>query len=255
MRWDPIQYGKFAGERSRPFFDLVDRIGAAAPRRVVDVGCGPGELTAYLAQRWPAAVVEGIDSSPEMIARAEQHTTDRLSFRVADAASWSMPDDTDVVVSNATLQWVPDHQDVLRSWARALPADGWLAMQVPGNFTSPSHTLMRELAQSPRWSAQLDGVLRHHDSVADPQSYAQLLLESGLEVDVWETTYVHVLHGADPVLEWVRGTGLRPVLAALDGADAAEFERDYAAALRAAYPQGAHGTLFPFRRIFAVAHH
>jgi trans-aconitate 2-methyltransferase len=254
MRWDPGQYGKFAAERGRPFFDLVERIGATAPRRVADVGCGPGDLTTQLAQRWPDATVEGIDSSPEMIERALPHATDRLSFRVADAATWSMPDDIDVVVSNATLQWVPDHLAVLGSWARSLPSAGWLAIQVPGNFSSPSHALMRELAQSVRWSEQLDGVLRHHDSVREPEDYATLLLEAGLEADVWETTYVHVLHGDDPVLEWVRGTGLRPVLAALDAADAADFEREYVAALRAAYPATAHGTLFPFRRIFAVAH-
>ncbi|HLY34730.1 MAG TPA: methyltransferase domain-containing protein, partial [Jatrophihabitantaceae bacterium] len=223
-------------------------------RRVVDVGCGPGELTAALSTRWPGAIVQGIDSSPEMIERAVRHTTERLSFRVADAASWSIPADTDVVVSNATLQWVPDHRAVLDGWAQSLPSGGWIAVQVPGNFQSPSHALMRELTMSPRWSHQLDGVLRHHDSVAEPERYADLLLQRGLEVDVWETTYVHVLHGVDPVLEWVRGTGLRPVLAALGAADAAEFEREYASSLRRAYPATARGTLFPFRRIFAVGH-
>jgi len=189
-----------------------------------------------------------------MIERAVQHTTERLSFRVADAAAWSMPADTDVVVSNATLQWVPDHPAVLGTWAHSLPGGGWIAVQVPGNFGSPSHALMRELAMSPRWSQQLDGVLLHHDSVAEPAQYADLLLQHGLDVDAWETTYVHVLHGDDPALEWVRGTGLSPVLAALDAADAAEFEREYAIALRRAYPATAHGTLFPFRRIFAVGH-
>ena len=254
MQWDPVQYGRYAGERGRPFLDLVARIAAPSPRRVVDVGCGPGALTALLADRWPAAQVLGLDSSPEMIATAAGTTRPNLRFELADAADWSMPADLDVLVSNATLQWVPDHLRVLAAWAETLPPGGWLAVQVPGNFESPSHTLMRSLAESPRWREQLNGVLRHHDSVATPSEYAQLLLSAGLAADVWETTYLHVLAGADPVLDWVRGTGLRPVLAALPPAQAAEFEAEYAAQLREAYPAGPAGTVFPFRRIFAVGH-
>lgn len=253
MHWDPQQYTRYADERGRPFLDLVARVGASAPRRVVDVGCGPGALTALLAQRWPAALVEGIDSSPDMIDAAGPLRSVRLSFRVADAAQWEPPADLDVIISNATLQWVPDHFPVVERWAEALPPGGWLAVQVPGNFGSPSHTLMRELAESARWRSVLGGVLRHRDAVGTPEQYAALLLGCGLAVDVWETTYLHVLSGADPVLEWVRGTGLRPVLAALSPADQAAFEAEYAAALRDAYPQTEQGTLFPFRRIFAVA--
>ena len=253
MRWDPAQYERFAGPRARPFVDLVSRIEAESPRRVIDLGCGPGALTALLATRWPSAVVEGIDSSQEMIEAASALDTS-VSFSVGDVTSWTMPADADVIVSNAVLQWVPDHQDLLAAWAAALPAGGWLAFQVPGNFAEPAHAAMRALAGSARWSAQLQGVLRHHDAVSEPSSYARLLLDAGLEVDVWETTYLHVLAGADPVLEWLRGTGLRPVLAALSAADGAEFSAALAAQLRAAYPPGEHGTLFPFRRIFAVAY-
>jgi trans-aconitate 2-methyltransferase len=254
MRWDPAQYARYAGERGRPFLDLIARIGHDAPRRVVDLGCGPGTLTELLARRWPEAAIEGIDSSPEMIDRAAELTGDRLTFRMGDVADWQPPADVDVIVSNATLQWVPRHQQLFQRWAAGLPPGGWIALQVPGNFEAPSHGLMRNLALSARWRAQLGEVLRHDDAVGTPSTYAALLLHEGLTVDVWETTYLHVLQGVDPVLEWVRGTGLRPVLAALDTTDAAAFETEYADALRRAYPPGPHGTLFPFRRIFAVAH-
>jgi trans-aconitate 2-methyltransferase len=252
MRWDPDQYARFADERSRPFVDLLARVGCPAPRRVVDLGCGPGQLTAELAGRWPQAAVEGIDSSAEMIAEAQPLRTDRLSFRVEDIGAWTMPADADVVISNAALQWVPGHRDLLRAWSAALPAGGWLAVQLPGNFDAPSHRQMRAMADSPRWADQLRGVLRMHDAVAEPAEYAALLLDAGLAADVWETTYLHLLPGSDPVLDWVRGTGLRPVLAVLDAADAAEFEADYAARMRAAYPATAHGTVLPYRRVFAV---
>jgi trans-aconitate 2-methyltransferase len=254
MRWDPEQYGRYAGERSRPFDDLLARVFAEQPRRVVDLGCGPGTLTAQLLDRWSDALVEGVDSSQEMITAARSLARDRLSFRVGDVRDWAPPPDADVVVSNATLQWVPGHCELVAKWAAALPAGGWLAFQVPGNFAAPAHRLMRELAGSPRWAAQLHGVLRHRDAVASPDEYIQLLHASGLRADVWETTYLHSLTGTDPVLEWLRGTGLRPVLAVLDDADGAEFCAAMAAPLREAYPPGEAGTIFPFRRIFAVGH-
>jgi trans-aconitate 2-methyltransferase len=213
-----------------------------------------------LIARWPHAQIEGIDSSPQMIERAGRLSTERVHFRLGDVSQWTVPVDADVITTNATLQWVPEHQDLLRTWAAQLPADGWFAMQVPGNFGEPSHRLMREMAESTQWDVKLHGVLRVHDSVAEPQDYARLLLEAGLEVDVWETTYLHVLPGPDPVLEWLRGTGLRPVLAALNEADetgetdAARFEAEFGAALRQAYPSTPFGTVLPFRRIFAVGH-
>lgn len=252
MRWDPEQYARYADERSRPFYDLVGRIGATAPARVVDLGCGSGELTVTLAERWPKAEVRGVDASPEMIASAPSGTGIAFSVGTADGFDAT---DVDVLVSNAMLQWVPGHRELLARWAAQLADGGWLAFQVPGNFGAPSHRLMRELAAEDAWRERLDGVLRHADgdAVAGPADYLELLAGAGLRVDAWETEYLHVLDGEDPVLEWLRGTGLRPVLAALDEEGAAAFTAEYAARLRAAYPRRAFGTAFPFRRIFVVA--
>ncbi|HZA12178.1 trans-aconitate 2-methyltransferase [Mycobacterium sp.] len=252
MRWDPAQYGRFANERNRAFLDLTARIETSAPKHVVDVGCGPGNLTGLLAQRWPHATVEGIDSSPEMIAASTK--VPGVKFSMGDAADWRPGGDVDVIVSNAALQWVPRHQQLMAQWASALPSGGWLAVQVPGNFNSPSHTLLRSLADEQRWAPELRNVVHHGDAVGTPESYAQVLLNAGMVADVWETTYLHVLHGDDPVLEWMRGTGLRPLLAALSPHDADEFCAQFAARLREAYPRGPHGTVFAFRRVFAVGH-
>ena len=252
MRWDPAQYAKFSDERSRPFFDLTGQIGADQPGSVVDLGCGSGELTAALASRWPGAAVRGLDSSTEMIERAEARAGGQLSFALADAAGFDATG-VDVLVSNALLQWVPGHQALLSRWAGQLAAGGWLAFQVPANFGSPSHRLMRELAGSARWRDRLASVLRH-DAVAEPAEYLELLTVAGLRVDAWQTSYLHVLSGPDPVLEWVRGTGLRPVLQALSEEEAAEFTGEYAALLRQAYPERPFGTVFPFLRTFVVAH-
>jgi len=250
--WDPSKYLTFADHRSRPFFDLVGRITADAPRRVVDLGCGPGNLTAALAQRWPSAHLEASDSSPEMVAAARERGIDAT---VLDVRDWQPAQDTDVVVSNAVLQWVPGHEELLARWVKQLPHGAWLAFQVPGNFGAPSHVRVRELAASPRWRDRLESlVLREDDAVLDPEGYAGLLSDAGCAVDAWETTYLQRLTGDDPVLEWVTGTALRPIRTALSDEDWAVFRAELAPRLRAEYPQRADGTTwFSFRRVFVVA--
>jgi trans-aconitate 2-methyltransferase len=253
--WDPDQYQHFGDERSRPFFDLLARVGAGAPEVVVDLGCGPGTLTAALARRWPGAEVSGIDSSAEMIAAAQAQPAaygQRLSFALGDVRDWKPDGRVDVIISNAVLQWVPDHLSVIARWASFLTSGGWLAFQIPGNFDQPSHRALRELASSDRWRPLLAGVALNRQA-ADPAEYLDLLARAGLEVDAWETTYLHVLHGDDPVLDWYQGTGLRPVLAALPPDQTALFLDDYRARMNEAYPAASYGTVFPFRRVFAVA--
>jgi trans-aconitate 2-methyltransferase len=251
--WDWRRYLAFADERGRPFFDLLARVDADDPAYVADLGCGPGNLTAALAQRWPQAEVDGIDSSAEMIERAlESQPVDRLGFQRGDLREWQPRRPVDVLVANAVLQWVPGHLALLPRLVGLLSAQGWLALQVPGNFGEPSHVLLHELAGDPRFADHLTAVER--PSAHDPQSYLEVLSEAGCAVDAWETTYLHVLQGPDPVLRWISGTGARPVLQALPDELRREFEAEYAKRLAAAYPTGEHGTVLPFRRVFAVAH-
>ncbi|HSF26395.1 MAG TPA: trans-aconitate 2-methyltransferase [Actinomycetes bacterium] len=252
MQWDPEQYLRFGDHRARPFHDLLARVEADDPSYVVDLGCGPGPLTELLARRWPHATVVGVDSSPEMIARAERLATDGLEFVRADLRDWTPEYPVDVLVSNATLQWVPDHLAQLPRLAAMLAPRGWLALQRPGNFDAPSHTELAAMRTSPRWRDRLAG-LAERAAVHEPATYLATLAAAGLVVDAWETTYLQVLAGEDAVLEWMKGTGLRPTLELLTEPEAAEFVAEYGERLRAAYPAQPFGTVLPFRRIFMVA--
>ena len=268
--WDAGQYLRFGGERARPFFDLVAQVGATSPRYVADLGCGPGNLTAALAGRWPEATVVGVDNSPEMIAAARATTEHRargpaagsaagprgggtanLSFELGDVRDWRPERPLDVLVCNAVLQWVPGHDELLPRWADLLAPGGWLAFQLPGNFDQPSHAIVKELAETPRWRGLLADA-RLNRQAGDPADYVALLARPGFAVDAWETSYLHILPGENPVLEWTKGTTLRPVLAALDAEQAAAFVREYGERVAAAYPPHPFGTIFPFRRVFAV---
>ncbi|WP_329562846.1 methyltransferase domain-containing protein [Kitasatospora sp. NBC_01266] len=253
--WDPQQYLRFADERTRPLRELLGRVPElpAAPT-VLDIGCGPGNSTAGIRRRWPDATITGIDSSAEMLATARgEQGEPSADYLLADAASYDpAPAAPDLIVSNATLQWIDGHLALLPRWAAALKPGGVIAFQVPGNFEAPSHLLLGELWRSARWRDRL-GEDAPRAGVHRPEEYLAALLAAGCTADVWETTYSTLLTGPDPVLEWTKGTALRPVLSRLaDDAERAAFVAEYAALLREAYPAGPHGTVFPFRRIFAV---
>jgi trans-aconitate 2-methyltransferase len=251
-QWNPDQYLRYAQERERPFWELVARVQGCSPARVVDLGCGPGTTTAALLSRWPQARIHGIDSSAAMIEQASTHAQPpQLTFELQDIRRWQAPPGSiDLLLSNAALHWVPGHLDLFEGWLASLTADGHFAFQVPRNFDRPSHTLLAQLAASPEWADKLVSVSAALD-LPSIGEYHECLRGLGATVDIWESTYHQVLSGSDPVLEWVRGTALRPYLDALD---AAAFESRYAAALRNAYPPLASGeTLFPFTRLFVLA--
>lgn len=246
--WNPEQYLRYGDERSRPFLDLTSRIGAEHPGLVVDLGAGPATQTRLLAERWPGAEVLAVDSSPEMITRAGAQ--EGVTAVLGDLRTWTPPGAVDVLVTNAALQWVGGHLALLPRLAGLLAPGGWFAMQVPGNFEEPSHTLRRELAAQAPYAEHLQGIAS--PASHDAADYLRALQEGGLEVDAWETTYLHVLHGPDPVFEWVAGTGARPTLQALPEDLRARFEEEFRARLREAYPDRGDGVVLPFRRVFAV---
>ncbi|MBA3780799.1 MAG: trans-aconitate 2-methyltransferase [Nocardioides sp.] len=249
-RWDSDRYLAFADERGRPFLDLLARVGAADPRTVVDLGCGPGNLTCLLADRWPDAHVLGLDSSSEMIEKARA-TGSTIEYDVADLRDWQPPQPVDVLVSSATLQWVPGHLDLLPRLVEQVRPGGWFAFQVPANFDEPSHTIRAELATEVPYRELTAGAAE--PTSHDPETYVAALTALGCTVDAWETTYLHLLTGEDPVFTWVSGTSARPVLALLPDGLREEFVAEFKQRLRAAYPEHPYGVALPFRRVFAVA--
>jgi trans-aconitate 2-methyltransferase len=261
--WNPQQYDKFSDHRRRPFTDLTSRVGASSPGVVVDLGCGSGSPTLALAGRWPQARVIGVDSSAEMLDQArERDTSGRVEWVRSDVESWDpagLGAPIDVIVSSSLLQWVPSHLRLIPGWVSALAPGGWFAMQVPGNFNAPSHTLLREVAaESPRAAELLPRLVRG-EAVSEPAVYLHVLAGLGCDADTWETTYQHLLdpegQQAEPVLEWTKGTALLPVFEVLRSeGERADFVAAYGQALLRAYPRQTYGTVFAFRRVFAVAH-
>lgn len=250
--WDPDVYLTFADHRGRPFYDLLSRVGTPNPRRVVDLGCGAGNLTGHLARRWPGAVIEALDSSPEMVVAARERGVDAS---VGDVRTWTPQPDTDVVVSNAAMQWVPEHSELFTHWVGQLRAGSWIAVQMPGNFDSPSHAAVRAVARREAFVKMLRDIpFRAGTVVSAPAQYAELLIDAGCSVDAWETTYIHQLTGEHAVLDWITGTALLPVSERLNAQEYQQFREDLIPLLDDAYPPRSDGTTFyPFRRVFFVA--
>lgn len=249
MTWDPGRYLRFAGHRTRPAADLLGRIRPADPRVVWDLGCGTGEITASLAERWPQAIVHGLDSSTEMLESAREHRA--IHWVEGEIETWETADPVDVLFSNAALHWVEDHSRLFPRLFRLLAPGGILAVQMPRNHQEPSHQVLYDLARSDRWEERI-GALVAESPVAQPEAYHELLSPDATSLDVWETIYQQALHGEDAVAQWTKGSVMRPYLTAL-GPDAGEFFDEYAAALRPHYPSTDGTTLFGFRRLFIVA--
>jgi trans-aconitate 2-methyltransferase len=253
-KWDAEQYLKFGDERTQPVRDLIGRIQLPSPKRIVDLGCGPGNSTEELRRRWPAADITGLDSSPEMIGQA-QRAFPRGMWVAGDAANWRAAEPFDLVFSNAMLHWVKNHEAVLPRLLDQVADGGALAFQVPAHYDSPLHREIMEVSREPAWSERMAGAraaLTNHP----PEFYYDLLEARATRLDIWETTYYHVLAGPDAVLEWFRGSGLRPFLEALDSdGERRQFERRLAARYEKAYPRRLDGQiLFPFRRLFLIAY-
>jgi trans-aconitate 2-methyltransferase len=254
VMWDAGQYLKYAEERSRPFFDLLARVRLEHADLITDLGCGPGNLTRALAEHWPSAHVVGVDNSPEMLGQAKPLSiSGRLHFVQADIASWSPDKPVDLIVSNAALQWVSDHEVLLARLAKMLAPDGTLALQMPYHFENPAHLAIEEAKADPRWRAALQGVGLHQKSVMPLVWYVEHLHDLGFLVDAWQTTYIHVLTGENPVLEWFKGTALRPLLNRLEPRAKAEFLHELGNRFQTAYPARKGVTLLPFPRLFVVA--
>jgi trans-aconitate 2-methyltransferase len=256
--WDPGQYLKFADHRLRPALDLLGRIPLEQPRVIYDLGCGSGNVTGILAEAWPNARVVGVDNSPEMLAQAAE-TESRVQWQHGDLADWQPDTPPSVLYSNAVIQWVPDHQELVpRLWAM-LPSGGCLAVQAPMSWDMPSHHIMRDTltdggpGDAPIGNVELRQAVGNR-WVQNPDFYYDLLAPDAAHLDVWTTEYQHVLTGDDAVLEWVTGTGLRPILNGLNDADRDIYVEKYRQRLNREYPKRADGvTLYPFRRLFFVA--
>jgi trans-aconitate 2-methyltransferase len=251
--WSAEQYLKFEDERTRPSRDLLAQIPLADARKVVDIGCGPGNSTELLVKRWPQAAVTGIDTSADMLRQARERLPAQ-KFIEANVAHWAPPENTDVLFANAIFQWVPGHLKQLQRLAGALPRGGVLAVQMPDNLDEPVHVLMREVAQAGPWREQLADKARMRDALPTPGGYYDALRPICSRLEIWHTIYNHVLDDAAAVVEWVKGTGLRPFLDPLEAPERKQYLAEYASRVAAAYPPQQDGkVLLRFPRLFIVA--
>ena len=251
MTWNPQTYLAFADQRTRPAAELLARVPAERPARVIDLGCGPGNSTALLAARWPGVQLDGLDSSAAMLEEARASGVPATWIQ-DDVAAWMPQAPYDVIFSNATFQWVPNQNALLPRLMSFVKSGGAFAFQVPVNFDAPSHALMRETAADPPWNARLSQV--RETARGSAQGYYEILKPHAAMLDIWQTEYLQVLEGVDAVYRWVSATGLRPFVQALAGEEREAFIAAYKAKLNAAYPRRAEGTtLFPFQRLFVVA--
>lgn len=255
--WDAKQYLKYSEERFRPALDLMSRIKQDHTRLIYDLGCGTGHITKLLQERWPNAKVIGVDNSEDMLKQAHE-VAPEIKWVKADVAHWQPDHAPDIIFSNAALQWLEHHETLIPKLFSMLAADGVLAIQMPRNFKSPSHLSIIETVEAGPWCKQLSAVLRYGkekpDPVFQPQFYYQLLAPLAQQIDIWEIEYTSALTGDNPVLEWMMGTGLRPILNALDEPQKQLFIADYSKRIKSYYPKSPNGkTLFPFKRLFIVA--
>jgi trans-aconitate 2-methyltransferase len=254
MSWSAKQYVSFEDERTRPVRDLLAAVPATEANLAIDIGCGPGNSTELLAKRFPHATIRGLDSSPDMIAAARKRLP-KVQFELTDIGAWSESGPFDVILANAVLHWVPDHAALFPSLLAKLAAGGSLAVQMPDNLQEPAHRLMREIAADGPWAEKLGGAAKAQTARQDANWYYRTLRPACAKVDVWRTTYHHPLAGgAQAVVEWFKGSGLRPFLGPLDDDERKAYLDRYTAAVAKAYPALPDGTvLLPFPRLFIVA--
>jgi trans-aconitate 2-methyltransferase len=252
--WDANLYLQFANERSQPAIDLIARIKLPNPKRIIDLGCGPGNSTALLRQRWPEADITGLDNSPEMIAAASKAYPGE-KWVLADIAPWTADVAYDLVFSNAALQWLPEHAALFPQLIAQVAPAGALAVQIPAHYESPFHRILLEVANAEKWRQRMPAARRALTKEA-ASVYYNLLQPLASHLELWETEYCHILEGPQDIVAWFRGTGMRPFLEALDSAqEKQEFERMVLEGCTRAYPrQKDSRILFPFRRLFILAY-
>ncbi len=253
MTWSAAQYLKFEHERTRPVLDLVQRIPLTQVETAADIGCGPGNSTEVLRERYPQAHIVGLDSSPDMIQAARKRLPS-VAFEVADIREWRAKEPLDVILANAVLQWIPDHETLLPALIGKLKPGGVLAAQLPDNLDEPSHRLMAAVASDGPWASKLRNASFARTERHLPDWYFRLLRAHAPHIDIWRTTYFHSLAGARAIVEWLKGTGLRPYLDPLEESERQAFLARYEGKIAEAYPAEPDGTvLLPFPRLFVVA--